>query len=178
MSLHTKANKGNCYKYLTSWISKVVPTYGYTGKSFKKKPCVLHQIYLLLSYSIISRGCCHWTHQQRRRLYCHVQCFKSTAGNICDSIYTNIDDRVYTFITNCLITISVPYGSSGVVVRSTGAYKRLSGHPAGPVLGWVARVEYPVPKRYTCQAVRSGFRGSFSWLSIVVRMRRKIEVLP
>ena len=42
----------------------------------------------------------------------------------------------------------------------------------------VARVEYPVPKHYTCQAVRSGFRESFSLLSIVVRMRRKIEVLP
>ena len=68
--------------------------------------------------------------------------------------------------------------SSGVVVRSTGAYGRLSGHPAGPVLGWVARVKYPVPKHYTCQAVRSGFRESFSWLSIVLRMRRKIEVPP
>ena len=44
--------------------------------------------------------------------------------------------------------------------------------------GWVARVEYPVPKHYTCQAVRSGFRESFSWLSIVVRMRRKIEAPP
>ena len=65
-----------------------------------------------------------------------------------------------------------------MVVRSTGAYGRLSGHPAGPVLGWVARVEYPVPKHYTCQAVRSGFRESFSWLSIVLRMRRKIEVPP
>ena len=68
--------------------------------------------------------------------------------------------------------------SSGVVVRSTGAYKWLSGHPAGPVLGRVARAEYPVPKHYTCQAVRSGFRESFSWLSIVVRMRHKIEVPP
>ena len=38
--------------------------------------------------------------------------------------------------------------------------------------------EYPVPKHYTCQAVRSGFRESFSWLSIVLRMRRKIEVPP
>ena len=62
--------------------------------------------------------------------------------------------------------------SSGVVVRSTGTYGRLSGHRAGPVLGWVARVEYPVPKHYTCQAVRFGFRESFSWLSIVLRMRR------
>ena len=69
-------------------------------------------------------------------------------------------------------------GSSSGVVGSTGAYGRLSGHPAGPVLGWVARVEYPVPKHYTCQAVRSGFRESFSWLSIVLRMRRKIEVPP
>ena len=68
--------------------------------------------------------------------------------------------------------------SSGVVARSMGAYKRLSGHLAGPVLGWVARVEYPVPKHYTCQAVRSGFQESFSWLSIVVRMRRKIQVPP
>ena len=68
--------------------------------------------------------------------------------------------------------------SSGEVVRSTGAYKRLGRHPAGPVLGWVARVEYPVPKHYTYQAVRSGFRVSISWLSIVVRMRRKIEVPP
>ena len=42
-----------------------------------------------------------------------------------------------------------------------GAYERLRSHPAGPVLGWVARVEYPVPKPYTCQAVRSGF-----WLRI------------
>ena len=68
--------------------------------------------------------------------------------------------------------------SSGAVVRGTGAYGRLSGHPAGPVLGWVARVEYPVPKHYTCQAVRFGFRESFSWLSIVLRMRRKIKVPP
>ena len=68
--------------------------------------------------------------------------------------------------------------SSGVVVRSTGACKRLSGHPAGPVLGWVSRVKYPVPKHYTCQAVWSGFRESFSWLSTFLRMRRKIEVSP
>ena len=33
-----------------------------------------------------------------------------------------------------------------MVVRSTGAYERVSGHPAGPVLGWVARAEYLVPK--------------------------------
>ena len=38
-----------------------------------------------------------------------------------------------------------------MVVGSTGANKRLSGHPAGPVLGWVARIEYPVPNHYTCQ---------------------------
>ena len=63
-----------------------------------------------------------------------------------------------------------------VMGAPVGAYGRLSGHPAGPVLGWVARVEYPVPKHYTCQAVRSGFRESFSWLYIVLRMRRKIEV--
>ena len=42
--------------------------------------------------------------------------------------------------------------SSGVVVRSTGAYKKLSGHPARPVLGWVAQVECLVPSHYTCQA--------------------------
>ena len=76
-----------------------------------------------------------------------------------------------------MIAISVE-SSSGVIVRSSGVYKRLSGHPAGPVLGWVARVKYAVPKHYTCQAVRSGFRESFSWLFIVVRMRRKIEVPP
>ena len=64
------------------------------------------------------------------------------------------------------------------VVRSTGAYERLSGHPTGLILGWVAPVEYPVPKHYTCQAVRPGFRESFSWLSIVLRMRRKIEFPP
>ena len=74
--------------------------------------------------------------------------------------------------------ISIQESSSGVVVRSTGAYKRVSGHPAGLVLGMVVRVEYTVPKHYTCQAVRSGFRESFSWLSIVVRMKRKIEVPP
>ena len=55
--------------------------------------------------------------------------------------------------------------SSGVVVRSTGAYEKLSGHPARPVLGWVARVEYPVPSHYTCQAAQSGYRESISWLS-------------
>ena len=49
-----------------------------------------------------------------------------------------------------------------VVVRSTSAYKRLSGHPAGPELGWMARIEYPVPKHYTCQAVQSGFRCNSS----------------
>ena len=54
--------------------------------------------------------------------------------------------------------------SSGVVVRSTGAYEKLSGHPARPVLGWVARVEYPVPSHYTCQAAQSGYRESISWL--------------
>ena len=75
-------------------------------------------------------------------------------------------------------------GSSGVVVGSTGVYERLSvkvkrlSHQPGPVLGWVARVECPVPKHYTCQAVQSGFWESFSWPSIVLRMTRKIEVLP
>ena len=67
---------------------------------------------------------------------------------------------------------------SGVVVRSTGAYGKLSGHPARPVLGWVARVECLVPSHYTCQAVQSGFRESFSWLSIILQKRRKIEVPP
>ena len=37
-------------------------------------------------------------------------------------------------------------------------HEMLSGHPAG-IGGWVARVEYALPKRYTCQAVRSGCRG-------------------
>ena len=31
---------------------------------------------------------------------------------------------------------------------------------------------------YTCQVVRSGFRRSFSWLSIVLRMRRRNDVPP
>ena len=53
-----------------------------------------------------------------------------------------------------------------------------SGHPARPVLGWVARVEYPVPSHYTCQAVQSGYGESISWLSTVLRERRKIEVPP
>ena len=53
-----------------------------------------------------------------------------------------------------------------------------SGHPARPVLGWVARVEYPVPSHYTCQAVQSGYGESISWLSTVLRKRRKIEVPP
>ena len=60
--------------------------------------------------------------------------------------------------------------SSGVVVRGTGAYEKLSGHPARPVLGWVSRVECPVPSHYTCQAAKSG------WLSAVLRKGRKIEV--
>ena len=75
-------------------------------------------------------------------------------------------------------SFSADESSSGVVVRSMGAYVRLSGHPAGPVLGWVARVEYPVSKHYTCQAVRFGFQESISWLSIVLWMRRRIEVPP
>ena len=66
----------------------------------------------------------------------------------------------------------------GVVVRSTGAYEKLSSHPARPVLGWVARVEYQVPSHYTCQAVQSGYRESISWLSTVLPKRRKIEVPP
>ena len=68
--------------------------------------------------------------------------------------------------------------SSGVVVRSTGAYEKLIGHPARPVLGWVTQVECPVPSHYTCQAVQSGYRESVSWLSTVLRKRRKIEVPP
>ena len=68
--------------------------------------------------------------------------------------------------------------SSGVVVRSTGAYEKLSGHPARPVLGWMARVECPFPSHYTCQAVQSGNQESISWLSTVLRKRSKIEVPP
>ena len=41
--------------------------------------------------------------------------------------------------------------------KEHGAYERLSGHLARPVLGWLAQVEYPVPKHCTFQAVRSGF---------------------
>ena len=41
---------------------------------------------------------------------------------------------------------------------STGACERLSGHPVSSVPGWVARVEYPVPKHDTYQAVQPGFR--------------------
>ena len=59
--------------------------------------------------------------------------------------------------------------SSGVVVRSTGTYEKLSGHPARPVLGWVARVEC-LPSHFTCQAAQSGYRES--WLSTVLRKRR------
>ena len=67
---------------------------------------------------------------------------------------------------------------SGVVVRSTDAYKKLSDHPARPVLGWVARVECPVLSHYYCQADHSGYRESVSWLSTVLRKKRKIEVPP
>ena len=70
------------------------------------------------------------------------------------------------------------YSSSAVVVRSTGAFKKLSSHPARPALGWEARVECPVPSHYTCQADQSGYRESVSWLSTVLRKRRKIEVPP
>ena len=32
-----------------------------------------------------------------------------------------------------------------MILTTSLVLARLSGHPAGPVLGWVARVEYPVP---------------------------------
>ena len=69
-----------------------------------------------------------------------------------------------------LLRYRVNESSSGVVVKSAGAYGKLSGHPARPVLGWVARGEYPVPSHYTpghytCQAAQSGYRESVSWLS-------------
>ena len=44
-----------------------------------------------------------------------------------------------------------------MLVRSKDAYERLSGNPAGSVIGLVARDQHPVPKPYTCQAVRSAF---------------------
>ena len=50
--------------------------------------------------------------------------------------------------------------SSGVVVRSTGAYEKLSGHLTGTVRGRMAQVEYPVPSHYTCQAFQSRCRKS------------------
>ena len=68
--------------------------------------------------------------------------------------------------------------SSGVAARGSGTYEKLSGHPARPVLGWVARVECPVPSHCTCQAVQFGYRESISWLSTVLRKRHKIEVPP
>ena len=70
----------------------------------------------------------------------------------------------------CILLPRILERSSGVVVRSTGAYKRLSGRQAGPVLGWVARVEYPVPKHYTCwmfgldsENLSHGSPSSFGW---------------
>ena len=121
---------------------------------------------------------------------CDVWWWCSTTRSSIKGIYQNLFDTLLKFHTYiqvififffhwiCYDSFRYKESSSGVVVGSTGAYGRLSGHPAGPVLGWVARVECPVPKHYTCQAVRSGFRESFSWLSIVLRMRRKIEVPP
>ena len=63
------------------------------------------------------------------------------------------------------ISASPEESLSGVVVRSTGAYEKLSGHPSRPVLGWVARLECPVPSHYTCQAAQSGYRAHGSPLS-------------
>ena len=68
--------------------------------------------------------------------------------------------------------------SNGVVVKGMGIYEMLSGHQARPVLEWVAPIVYPVPNHYTCEAVRPGFRKLLSWLSIVLRMRRKTEDPP
>ena len=56
--------------------------------------------------------------------------------------------------------------------------EKLHGHPAETVLGWVARDECPVPNLYTYQAIQSGFRESFSCLSIVLQKRGKFEVSP
>ena len=124
-----------------------------------KDPCILHCRYV---------GC-------RRPGNTRSQGFSSHGVDLIILEYSGFSTKR----VNSLRPEHISYdSSSGVVVRSTGAYKRLSGHPAGPVLGWVARAEYSVPKHYTCQAVRSGFRESFSWLSIVVPMRRKIEVPP
>ena len=90
----------------------------------------------------------------------------------------NIENSIgiVTVILQGVVIIS--FQSSGVVVRSTGAYEKLSRHPARLVLGWVARVECPVPSHYTCQADQSGYRESVSWLSTVLRKRRKIKVPP
>ena len=81
---------------------------------------------------------------------CHVGAFREFVGKACctygqSNTTTNMGS------------------SSGVVVRSKGAYGRLSGHPAGPVLGWVARVEYPVPKHYTLP-------GCSVWISRIILM--------
>ena len=113
----------------------------------------------------------------------------SCAGNArCDGVKTVSAKYVLSVFQTCLTFVwrlpcnftmdYIEESSSGVVVRSTGAYKKLSGHPARPVLGWGARVECPVPSHYTCQADQSGYRVSVSWLFTVLRKRRKIEVPP
>ena len=65
---------------------------------------------------------------------------------------------------------------SSVVVRSMDVYEKLSGYPTGLVLGWVAWDDCPVWNYFTYQAVESRFWESFSWLSIILHKRRKIEV--
>ena len=55
------------------------------------------------------------------------------------------------------------------VVKSTNA--------SGRANTWMgSRVEYPFASHYTCQVVQSGFRKSFSWHSIVLQNRHKIDI--
>ena len=71
--------------------------------------------------------------------------------------------------------------SNCVVVKSIGAYERLSSHPARLILGWVIELtRLPGSELLPCQAVQSRFRESFSWLwlSNVLWKRRQIDVPP
>ena len=68
--------------------------------------------------------------------------------------------------------------SSAVVVRSRGAYRKLSGHRAWPELGWVPEMRAQFWASTLARLSSLELWESFSWLSIVIWKRSKIEVPP
>ena len=80
---------------------------------------------------------------------------------------------IYSYSLFINIVVSVLFCCDIYYLLHTYTYLNISGRAS---IWMGGRLEYPVQSHCTGHAVQSGFQKSFSWLYIVLRKMRKIEV--